>query len=69
LEELNQLIKSKVEVKGRSFHIPVEIIFKNNSSLHPVAYKYIFWLENTGIEELQYQRSNQFKINRRMYGK
>jgi len=56
LNELENLINSKEEISGRSFHVPIDIIIKNNSSLHPVAYKDLFWLENIGVKELESQR-------------
>jgi hypothetical protein len=56
LDELKNLIDSKGEVKGRSFHVPLNIVVNNNSSLHPVAYKDLNWLEDTGIQELKSQR-------------
>jgi len=56
LNELENLINSKEEISGRSFHVPIDIILKNNSSLHPVAYKNMFWLENIGMKELESQR-------------
>jgi hypothetical protein len=58
LDELKNLIDTKEEVKGRSFHVPLNIIINNNSSLHPVAYKDLYWLEDAGIEELKSQRLN-----------
>lgn len=56
LDELKNLIDAKEEVKGRSFHVPLNIIMNNNSSLHPLAYKGLYWLEDAGIEELKSQR-------------